>query len=158
MTNPIQPISQRPFQQLLQQPNEGEGNSGLLPFTQHFSLCQEFFKCHRNIIHMLHRLWTIFAKPSTMYVSSSTQAPHNLSATADGQHPPCHSNALGYREEDFRWLLPTEEEKPILLGMRHAEHNGSSCQNIGKAGSHHAEWVQWETPTGAHFMNLAGCR
>lgn len=67
MTSLTQQISQRPFQQLLQQSNEGEGNSGLLPFTQHFSLCQEFFKCHRNIIHMLHRLWTIFSKPSTMY-------------------------------------------------------------------------------------------
>ena len=51
------------FQEFSQQPNEGEGNSGLLPFTQHFSLCQEFLKCHRNIIHMLHRLWTIFSKP-----------------------------------------------------------------------------------------------
>lgn len=40
----------------LQQSNEGEGNSGLLSFTQHFSVCQEFLKCHRNIIHMFHRL------------------------------------------------------------------------------------------------------
>lgn len=51
----------------LQQSNQGKDKSRLLSFTQHFSLCQEFFICHKNIIHMLHRLWTIFSKPSAMY-------------------------------------------------------------------------------------------
>lgn len=72
-----------------------------------------------------------------MYVSSSTQTPHNLSMTANGQHTnsPTIQMHWGSGGEGSRGLLPTEEVNPTQLGMRHGEHKSSSAKIFEKLGA-----------------------
>lgn len=72
-----------------------------------------------------------------MYVSSSTQTPLHLSMTANGQHTnsPTIQMHWGSGGQGSRWLLPTEEVNPTLLGMRHSEHKGSSAKIFEKLGA-----------------------
>lgn len=105
----------------LQQSNQGKDKSRLLSFTQHFSLCQEFFICHKNIIHMLHRLWIIFSKPSAMYPAAP-----KLSVIWAGQQMANTPSALPLEcprvwEEDPLWHLSTKEENQMLLAVVHRE-------------------------------------
>lgn len=100
----------------LQQSNEEEGNRELLPFTQHFSLCQEFLKCHKNNSHaswiVNNFLWTFH------YVSSSTQTPCNPSKTANSQRTLCPATQMprGMEERTPCSTRPQRREKQMLLG------------------------------------------
>lgn len=157
MPHLMQQISQRPFQQLLQQSNEGEGNSRLLPFTQHFSLCQEFFRCHRNIIHMLHRLWTILSKLSTMYPASLKLniiwARQQMASTPSALPPEC----TRVWRRGLHVAFAHRRGKRMVLGGVLRERTADLPEHW-KSWEHHAEWGQGGTPLHGHFVNLAGCR
>ena len=116
----------------LQQSNEEEGNRELLPFTQHFSLCQEFLKCHKNNSHaswiVNNFLWTFH------YVSSSTQTPCNPSKTANSQRTLCPATQMprGMEERTPCSTRPQRREKQMLLGGGCTVNTLQLCQNLGK--------------------------